>query len=92
MPIYHLIPYSNAEADWSRSIYKGLVTVRATSENEARHVAAIALGKAKRVVPGAATTTSPWRDESAVHCEVVKDPRFPVEGPSALLDPANLAS
>ncbi len=92
MNIYHLIPYANAKADWGRSIHKGIVTVRATSEDEARHVAALALGKAKRVVPGAVTTTSPWRDESAVHCEVVKDPRFPAEGPSALLDPANLAS
>ena len=88
MAIWKLTPISTDPEEWRLSSYRGSVTVRASSEAEAREVAWGKFLQAEKHQPGRTTPLSPWKNGSVVSCERVSGSRFPQDGPAEVLDPA----
>lgn len=87
MTLWKLSPVDLSHRNWDASTHKGPAIVRAPSENIARHAASIAFGMATRSTPGEDVKFTPWRHGDLVRAERVTDPRWPDDGPVAILDP-----
>jgi hypothetical protein len=91
MPVYKLTPINNPKADWTRSSYQGPAVVRATSEGDARAIAAYTFQIPGNAAPASATPAGPWGDRSAVLCVLSHDKQFLETGPRLVLAPLDRA-
>ena len=91
MPIWKLSPINLQAEDWKRSTYKGDAIIRAKDENEARDVAACHFDHAA-LITTPKTLLSPWPNSALVKCvQLESDGSWEVDGPPAVLDPADFA-
>ena len=88
MRLWRLTANDLNHPNWSASVHKGVVTVRAPTEAEARELTDLAFGIWRQHVAGAPTSSPPWTDPSLVSCEsLTEDDRFAADGPDEVLDP-----
>jgi len=66
-----------------------LVVVRASSEKEARRLAASGFDVATKVKPSDDTPRSPRGDPVIVDCVSILDEKYSADGPAAILYPEN---
>lgn len=86
MPVYRLVPTNPSDPEWQASTHRGEVVVRAGSEGRARSLAAAAFRRAVERREGELRLGSLWRQPYAVRVEVLRDARYPAEGPEGVLD------
>jgi hypothetical protein len=87
MPFWHLLPIDSTSDHWRISTYTGEVIVRATSEAEARSIAAATFFRAYEGVPGDTLLFSPWRQLALVRCQRVEGVPYDDHGPAAVVSP-----
>ena len=87
MPFWHLLPIESTSDHWRTSTYQGEVIVRATSEAEARSIAADTFFRAYARVPGGPLLFSPWRQLALVRCARVEGVPSDDHGPAAVVSP-----
>lgn len=88
MQVYRLSPINPNDPNWRASTHRDVAVVRASSEEQARSLAAEAFDTTlARSWPGGKIATPLWRHSHAVRAEVVQDPRYRPEGPAGILEP-----
>ena len=87
MKILRLVPADPSHRDWALSVFRGVVTVRAESEERARQLATAAFGQMARLIPGEDACTNPWRQVDRVTCLETVDDGYPAEGEEEILIP-----
>jgi hypothetical protein len=88
MTVWKLSPVDLTDKNWEASSHRGAVIVRAPDEEMAREAAEQAFGVKTRFKPGAGVIARPWKRDSIVKAEQIKDPRFELEGATEVLDPS----
>lgn len=86
--IWRLTPVDLSDPAWEASSHDGMVMVRATDEDEARHLAQAAFGVKTRFQPGAGIIAPPWLRAEHVKAEVVLDSPYDPDGPTEVLVPS----
>lgn len=85
MSIWKLEPQQADSPHWQASTYQGPVTVRAASEQEARHLAAQHFAKGGGRAED--TLLNPWSQEPLVLCMRVQESGYGEEGKDEILEP-----
>jgi hypothetical protein len=85
MSIWKLEPQQADSPHWQASTYYGPVTVRAASEQEARHLAAQHFAKGSARAED--TLLNPWGQEPLVLCTRVQGSGYGEEGKDEILEP-----
>ena len=88
MPLWKLQPLDLSDPNWEASSHRGVVIVRAPDEETARDEAERAFGVKTRFAPGEGLKAPPWKRDSLVSAERVRDQRYEEEGPAEVLEPA----
>jgi len=88
MDLWKLTPVDLTDPSWEASAHRGAVMVRAPNEEAARNAAEAAFGVKTRFAPGQSVKAPPWKRETLVRAEKVKDPKYAAEGPTEILDPS----
>jgi len=85
MPIWKLEPQQTDSPHWQASTYQGLVTIRAASEQEARHLASQHFAKGDGRAED--TLLNPWSQELLVLCTRVQKSGYSEAGKDEILEP-----
>lgn len=88
MTVWKLTPLDLTDPNWEASSHRGTVIVRAPDEEAAREAVEAAFGVKTRFAPGRGVKAPPWKRGTLVRAERISDPKYEVEGPTEILDPA----
>ena len=89
MPLWKLEPINLANNNWTGSIYKNDVIVRAKDLNKAKELAAKAYGTAPHVQPGETTIINPWDNPGLVRAiQVQATDDYTEDGDQGIVYPA----
>lgn len=83
MQIYRLDPAFTDAPEWNSSAFKGPVLVRARSEAQARALAS----ERYWIASGSDGRLPTWARTDLVQAEVIRQPRYPAQGRSMILEP-----
>ncbi len=87
MAIWRLTPVDLDDPSWEASSHRGHAVVRAKNEDVAREIAQHAFGVKTGFPVSHAIIAPPWKRDTLVRVEHVKDPRFEEDGPDEVLFP-----
>jgi hypothetical protein len=88
MSIWELAPIHLNDENWQRGPWKGLVIIRAATENRARDIACCVFDTATERTTGQSSLHCPWRDDNLARCRRIEGYSYPADGPEAILEPA----
>ena len=88
MAIFRLTPINPFDREWSNSVWRKPIEVRAPNETRARLVASSKLSATLDLSHGSPTmVSSPWTRPELVRCEEVEESPFPNLGEVMVLKP-----
>jgi hypothetical protein len=84
MAIWELVPIDQGSKQWSASLYKGRIVVRAATAHKARELVKHSASKESF---GEKTPLNPWMQPDLVSCKRLKDSDYDEGGPDEILEP-----